>query len=415
MMLTKTLTDLMWQVQSAFRKNKPTVSVVIDGNGKNIVFCSQVGNGVAEETYPHKSRAFMDDFYAELTSALREYVKKHPSSEECDFLFTVPDRAVAVDMIYVPTLRKKKIENSADVLIDSLYRKREELVINTQLATQNKQQTMFSTYAIRGDIANGIKGVCETVKVAFAGITFASACTVAAVGHLHSKMRGSSYLLLDIRENESRYVFVAKGRASGFYKLPFGYSALHKSKVSAEDLLIDHSVAELAVLNAKEKAKAKQLTMMREDMTEELNEAGAEESDGADEIDFTPPVNTDGQAFKVLPKKSARKLPKFMLRPTPETEEGFLAENFRLFVKWTLNLISENNKLCLQGKPEAVYVRMPEQFGAVLDTVNNEKQENGIEFKLLEARSADENKENYLENFGGLNPSNISKSCIFRC
>lgn len=232
---------------------------------------------------------------------------------------------------------------------------------------------------------------------------------------MNTKMRSSSYLLLDIREDESRYVFVAKGRAAGFYRLPFGYSALHKTRVSAEDLLIDHSVAELAVLNAKEKAKSKQLTMMRDDMSEELNDADVADGEIPEEdVDFTPPTVSDGQTIKVLPKKTARKLPKFMLRPTPETEEEYLSENFRLFVKWSLNLISENNKICLQGKPEAVYVRMPEQYNGVFDTVNNEKQDNGIEFKPLEIRSADDYVLNHLELYGGLTPTSISKCCIFR-
>ena len=39
----------------------------------------------------------------------------------------------------------------------------------------------------------------------------------------------------------------------------------------------------------------------------------------------------------------------------PETEEEFVYENFRIFVKWALTLLDGNEKFAEQGKPEAVF------------------------------------------------------------
>ena len=110
----------------------------------------------------------------------------------------------------------------------------------------------------------------------------------------------------------------------------------------------------------------------------------------------------------VFKKKTPRKLPKFMQREVPETEEGILYENFRVFVKWALTLIQGNPKITELGKPEFVCVNLPENLAGVLDKVNEEAEENGIEFTRLPGDNLDPVITSNLEMYGALFPKQMS-------
>ena len=60
-----------------------------------------------------------------------------------------------------------------------------------------------------------------------------------------------------------------------------------------------------------------------------------------DEDDDGTPVEQGG--FKAY-QRVARKLPKFMQRPTPTNARDFVYENFRIFVKWALSYLRGNEK-----------------------------------------------------------------------
>ena len=206
--------------------------------------------------------------------------------------------------------------------------------------------------------------------------------------------------------------------------MPFGTSVLYKTRVVAEDLAFDHSPAELIVLNAKEKAKAKALTMsddrvmteaVEEDVpevileTQDSSEAApaADAAEQGEDEDVEEREEVSGILFDE--KRTARKLPKYMLRPTPTNKEGFIAENFRLFVKWTLDLIASNTAITSLGMPDTVYVNMPSQYNFVLDTVNQEFAENKVKFLPLTESELPQYVGQRLELFGGLYAKQYNK------
>jgi len=103
-------------------------------------------------------------------------------------------------------------------------------------------------------------------------------------------------------------------------------------------------------------------------------------------------------------KKSGRKLPKFMLRETPTDRDGFVFENFRIFIKWTLDLIAGNPNITSQGAIDTVYVNIPRAFNFLFDMVNEEMEENKVKFAPLLAGNSFGSSSAYardLELFGG--------------
>lgn len=361
------------------------------------------------EDYPYKEDAFSKEFISEFSQIVANYANKHPENlSEIGVTLVLPDRVVAMDTVSVPSISRKKNDESLDVAIESLYKNRGKLVINSVLASQNKQLVTYSLSIINSELLTSLKDACTSANMTPVMVTYAANTAAAAAEAINSKLKNASYLLLDIKNGSSHFAFVAKGRVSGFYALPFGSDIISGNRLAAEDVLFEHSTAELIVLNAKEKARAKQLTMMN-------NESAAENTDVDEEALNDPTnVNVEVQAvtYKTLPKKIARKLPKFMLRETPTDEQGYEYENFRIFMKWALNLIESNDKLSLQGKPETVYVNMPHEFEPLIALANEEKSENEIEFAMLETKEK-EIVSNHLELYGGLCSNIAGKDNIF--
>ena len=370
---------------------------------------------VAHEKKEYVSRLFSAEFLNELTSAAKDYAASHSSavSDACITL-VLPDSVVAMDTLTLPTMKKKRIEEALEATLVGTYKNRSDLSINNVFAVQNKQIAMYSLTMADTKLLKAVASALKDGNLAPNIITFAANATVNAITQLNPKLKNASYLLLDLKHRYCRVVFVAKGRPTGFYSLPFGYSILRKSKLYPEELLFDHPTAELAVLNAHEKAKAKQLTGM---VTEEMNDN--EQLDarfGEDEDATSDPTAQNGapETIKVLPKKQPRKLPKFMIRPTPRDDEGYHYENFRLFIKWALLLLQGNDKLTSQGEPEKVFVNLPGELGYLFEMTNEEAEENGIEFQPLEIHGDRDEITDCLELYGGLFANQYNKNNNFR-
>lgn len=373
----------------------PVISVVhfykIDNADKSTIKCTDKN---------FKARPFSDAFIEEFTEIVKNYAQGNPSVGDAGITLVLPDRAVAMDAISVPTMKKRKSTEAIDTAISGLYRNLDKLQMNKYLAFSNKQLTTYSISSMNTDLITAIKGACSLGGMFPQHITFRANTTVFGAEYINAKLRNASYLLLDIKKDSTCYSFVAKGRLTGFYDMPYGYSIIKDNTVVSEDMLIDHSISELVVLNAKEKAKAKQLTMMRDTEEPTDTEEGFEETE--EDLEDPTNMNLGVQAtnYKKLPKKQPRKLPKFMLRPTPETKEGFEYENFRIFIKWALDLIQSNEKLTMQGMPEIIYVNMPDKFEHLIETTNLEKDENKFEFALLDNKEKGVIRGN-LELYGG--------------
>jgi hypothetical protein len=116
---------------------------------------------------------------------------------------------------------------------------------------------------------------------------------------------------------------------------------------------------------------------------------------------------------KVMAKKTPRKLPLFMQRPIPETDEDIAKENFRVFVKWALSLIQSNKKLVDLGAPKFVCVNLPKDLQFVIDATNVEEVENGLPFMRFDLADENEDLAQNLELFGGLYGNNWQPSAKF--
>ena len=390
-------------------KNGFTTVISIKPRDKQIVFYSAVGrdkNTLKMDVKSIKARFFDDEFYEEFTRCLTEYANSNPSyaGKSAYVTVLVPDYLISTTSFNIPGINKKNTMNLFNVALESNYANFRELRMNNLMVKQNKQYATFCVALIRQKLLQGIYSACSSCNMFANILTYeASACGSAAAS-LNGKVANDACLLLDIKETESTLAFLNKGIVIGNIDLPFGWDIMKQPKVVAENMLFSHDVAELAVINAKEKAKAKQLTMMGGD-NQQTDESGSGiDGDGGLLTDAAPaaPERQLNQTVKTLPKKTPRVLPKWMQRPVPDTQEGFAFENFRIFEKYVLEFIRANSRLTAIKEPSSVYVNMPEEFEYIYELVNQEIDENKIKFEDLGIKKEKPIIKEHLELYGGL-------------
>ena len=368
----------------------------------------------------YKAKAFSKEFYDKLGDIIARYRESNPAGSLQKVSLVLSDSTVLTDTVNLPIINKRAMDTSLDASLANLYGG-SDVKFNRMLAMQNKQ---FATYAVSGmrmEMLVKLNKLLADNQVGIGNVTYFSAAATNAAMALNPKLKNASFALLDIKEDCARIVLVVKGKTFGFYSLPFGTRVLRSDLVEAEDMLFDHASAELLVLNAKEKAKAKALTVaedfmalpLEEESEEEISEPveTAVEADAESEDDeFEDEEETSAEPVIIsgkLRKKTPRKLPKFMQRPIPESAEGFVYENFRVFVKWTLEFIANNTSITSLGAPEAVYVNMPDEYSFLYDMVNAEE-DNGIKFLPLSAENNELVRKN-LELYGGFFVKQMNK------
>ena len=369
---------------------------------------------------------FDEEFFVKFNDALAGFVENMPTVEARKVAFVIPDEAVVLDNVRLPMLRSQKLINtSLENKLKEIFLNYDDMTTRTFLAEKNRQYCTYAITAVQNRVLQGINGTLAKNKMLADTITFASSSTVTAVATLNPKWKNESYLFLDIKDVYSRFIFVVHGRAVGFFTLPFGKQFLDEGKYVQEDMLFDHSFGELVVLNAKEKARSKKLSVLEdttEDMSESVNiealmalnrdvdldeELPKPEADKANE-----PAPADEQK-KIMVRKGPRKLPVYMQRPIPEDKQGITKENFRVFVKWALSLLQNNTRLTSLAMPKFVCVNLPKEFDFVINGVNEEEKENGLPFVRFSFADDNEDLAQNLELFGGLHATGWHSSAKF--
>ena len=117
---------------------------------------------------------------------------------------------------------------------------------------------------------------------------------------------------------------------------------------------------------------------------------------------------------KIFSRKMPKRLPKFMQRPVPETQEEMAVENFRIFLKYILLYKQFQEFDEYYQTPEYALVNMPEEFGYIIDRINESQEESGIELRYFEPQhEGNPNVTLNLDLFGGLFLKNFNKNQNF--
>ncbi len=385
-------------------------TIAIDTERSAFHFYSMAGDDkttVAHYIKNYSGAQFDDEFFKQLKEAIKDFAQSNPAEGVRKVTVVLPDNAILTDIVKIPSMRgAAQMKKTLDTTLDGLYRNYKDLKITSQVVQQNKQHTTFAITAVQKRIVSAVFAACSENKFLADNLTYYSSAAVSGAVTLNPKLKGATYLFLDIKDGYSRFVFVAGGKVVGYYPLPFGLDFLKKHRVVQEDMLFDHSLAELTVQTSKERASQSGGLILEDDDIDELD---GEEFSIDDESDIAQNQANRNKSGR----KTPRRLPEFMLREIPKTKDGVFYENFRVFVKWALTLIAENESITELGKPAFVCVNLPRELVGVLDTVNAKAEENGISFIPLTVENEKPKILLNLELYGSLFPKQISVSGKF--
>lgn len=370
-----------------------SLTIFVNDDEKKIYFYwndKEKGNSYTMVAY--RANAFDVAFFDELSGILSQYRQKFWQKPVSNVSLLLPDRLFLTDMITIPNMGKKAVENSLNLVIGTVYKNKEDLTYNTFPLSQTKQTEIYGLVGARTELLKNFRDVCSRNSFNLQNITFVSNAMADGAMAINQKLRTATCLLLDIKEDISRFAFLNKGRTLGTYSLPFGHNMLDNSKLAAEEQLFDYSSARQLVQSTMEKAGSRQMDMAGEmeilfvgDGT--LNETGANAGES--------PKN-----------RSKRELQKLMAHKTSKDAKEFVYKNFRIFVKWALELIASNAKITALGEIDTVYVNVPAEFHFLFDMVNEEQEENGVEFMPMFVGGA---TPKILEMLGGLQAKQYNK------
>ncbi len=392
-------------------KTDYSLTIEIDAESSTFHFYSMLGEDESSLKHAVKGyggELFDETFFIKFKEAIKGYIMENPADGIRKTTVILPDSAVLTDTVKVPSMKGfGQTQKALDATLGGLFKNYSDLRITSNVIAQNKQYITYFIVAVKKNIVSSICAACSENKLLADTITFASNAVICGATVLDNKLKNKSYLFLDIKDTYSKFIFVVNGKTVGRYLLPFGLEFLKKDVVVSEDMLFNHSYAEISVINAKEKAKSKRQSVLAiSSILESETDDETEDIDAEADLQI---MNANIQPGEKIFRKKIRKLPKFMQREIPETKEGILYENFRIFVKWALTLIRDNEKLTELGELEFVCVNIPNEFSYVLDKVNEKVEENKIEFTAFKRENIDDIVISNLELYGGLFSKLIGK------
>ncbi|MBO7377994.1 MAG: hypothetical protein J6U35_03870, partial [Clostridia bacterium] len=145
--------------------------------------------------------------------------------------------------------------------------------------------------------------------------------------------------------------------------------------------------------------------------------APAEGEEGTESAEDTAAKATITESKPVPPpppkvkayQRKIKKLPAYMQRPVPETQEMINVENFRLFVKHVMLMKMQIEQAAVYEAPESALVNMPGDSGYIIHETN--KENDGFEFRYFEPQKED-NVEltEHLDLFGALYMEQFNKN-----
>lgn len=428
-------------------KNGLNLVIGFDTTGKSVrfwrTFKLDFANADVQE-FPYTAHFLSDEFLEEFRGICSGYVANLPSSKQMACYLVMPDSMVSMDNVSLPQMPAKKREGALNSHLENLYKNYKELQFNRYIFASNKQYiTYFLTVLKKARLTALYRAMAEN-KLYAKETTFTGNCLVNSVLHLSPKYRKKNFIFLDIHAEKTNVAVCIKGKTAGFASFMLGTVHLTSERVLQENMQYEHDVADLAIINAKEKARMKQLTVsgaeldaVADDVMMQLaegvnrNEESPEEGQGAQEQQEQPRESAlqstaeelaetaeeraiaeqfdaedaaeaeelrqaelmqqiaEARRKKVFARKMPKRLPKFMLRPEPENEEGIIYENFRMFSKWAMLYYKWLKEQEFMPDLDCVLVNMPEKFRFVIDRANADDERSALPFEFFDAAGGD--------------------------
>ncbi|MCD7729361.1 MAG: hypothetical protein LUI60_05545 [Clostridia bacterium] len=390
------------------------VFIGFDKKNKNIrILKADKGSEVDAYSLRFQATLFSEQFIGEFQSLLTEFIASNNIPRNTSAYLVMPDSTVGFETFDLPYMNKTKMLKALETELTNEYGTNlKDKKISRFVITSTHQFTTYGVVIFDRNIIMKLNKVLYDVKLFPRAATYDGNSVVNSVLHFMPRSRGKSFVVADIRKDCTEIAVCSRGKTMGVANIPHGTDIINSPEVCDEYSVTDHTAADIAVINAREIAKAKTLTMSEEEqpasevaeetspVTEETVKADVtdvkpdETEDELEDEDFTEEEAVLEQPVQeqfVLPnapkskvyRKTKRRLPKFMQREVPETPEGIAYENFRIILKWILLYARQAHMTEYLNDPEYIVINLPEELHYLIDMANEEQGEGGVPIRQL--------------------------------
>lgn len=235
-----------------------------------------------------QSRIFTEEFFEETQKLLEEYFTKKPSLMNLPAYVVLPDQAVGFETFNLPNMARSKLQQALDTELANEYEGRHKTrKINRFQLAQNKQYVTFGAVYFDKNLIAQIYKLLTDVRVFPKETTYSGNALLSGALNFAPKLRGKNFVFADMHLDYTEIAVSSKGKTLGFAVIPHGTSLIKNDKVELEYMQTNHEVGEIAVINAREVARAKALTLADEEADPSVIPEGATIEDYA--VEPPPP------------------------------------------------------------------------------------------------------------------------------
>ncbi|MDD4815698.1 MAG: hypothetical protein PHQ62_00980 [Clostridia bacterium] len=271
-----------------------------------------------------------------------------------DVYIVLPDYFVGIDLVKIPIMPKNKMKDALKTELKKLYFNYKSLEINSTILTKTKKNYIYSNTIINKDIIRDCITATKKHNLNLKNISYDANCIVNSFLALGNKIKHSNHIILNISEKNSQLAYVSKDKTICFTSLPFGNNFLNSNQ--AESDFYQNTVAEFAVFNAKEQAKAKKSLIGAKNQEEIIDEF----------------ENRDFDNYYKNLQNTKKHFAKFLHSDFSEKND-LLKTNFITFIKHILLLKKSVVDNYSFPEPEYAIVNIATEFTSVFQTENEDK------------------------------------------
>lgn len=333
-----------------------------------------------EECFHYSEPIFTEKFFAQFCSLMSDYVKREPATKGKSAYVVLPNESVGFETFDLPNMSRFKMNQAFEAELNNLYEGRQKTrKINKFLIRKVNDYATYGAFLIDASIPENINKMLVSARLLPAGITYTGNALLNSVYAYMPKTRGKSFVFADIGTERTEIALSVHGKTLGYASVPHGSKLLEAREVLSEYMITDHEAGALAVINARESARDKALTIYA-DETDTDDEESSEISDSEANQGSAGTYGSEQGAAKVkVFRKKPKFYPKYMLRPVPETEADVKYENFRILQKWILLYARQMRLTEYAVPPEYILVNIPRKYYDLLEKANAE-QADGLKF-----------------------------------
>lgn len=180
----------------------------------------------------------------------------------------LPDEAVGFETFNLPNMRAAKLDLGVETeLANEFGAKHKEKKINKFLVTHNKQYAIMGAIYYDKTIVSNVFKLLTGFRLFPKITTYSANAIMDYVYGCSPKTRGKSFIFAEMHKSYTTVVVSSKGKTLGYATIPHGVELLNSEKVENEYMRTEHEAGEIAVINAREAAKARALTTSEADLS----------------------------------------------------------------------------------------------------------------------------------------------------